>query len=823
MKSSNLSIEALREENKKLQASSDLLEESNRQISKRHQTESLKAKKNEDLAKKSREKYDALVKKIEDFSHGFEIVEACVHKVRGDGEIFLANLESERRYHEDEIVSSSYQTVNIEEKPRMSSKSVFHAKKSSGAHNKRLSWATSLNGTERLRESTNSEVSQSKDFKRYPSQEKNDSLSTSSRRVISEDHFPQLDSSMQKYPIIPPEQRIAILSVFDRVDQSQSGKVSVRDLTLALRRDPVVAKYLHLPLKIHDSDAHFTTLQHIFNAIDGNHKDTIMAHQLEAYFHVDGNLRHQATVGTSKATKGINSQFSTRSASEPSLEPSAHKEAGSRSLENSTTRVAASRRRIRHSSFSDLSIWPVDLSGSFTLKKALVRSPSSLEQIPLPTKSTKIQGESKIAGVNGENHVIDGEQAERMRNLCQFLSASISHEREVVTQYIARLLDRELHHADIIDSLNFGEGGVENLGARLDESQRNISDMKQQLTESVCKFDKLNEQNKKTSKEMSMLHEQLLAKHEQVEVLQQEKLGAIDREKHLKDDIQGLKHRVDAMRLSQEEFESKMRVSKAKEHHHQNEHNQALSKLSLMEKDQVENLRRISILEDDLKQAKDALENFKVSSEEHQQAHEETKRNLSAELKLHSRTQEELEDKMSELTKERNHLLSEMTRRLHQVEDLKEIVQKKEKLLRGADEALATEVEKRAHLKKNLEDVTAHEQKLRNQLHESQLKCLELSRTNIEAGNEIESWKVKYKESKSESKREGEILSKKYEEAQYQLAQLGMQMMKEAEQMKMVEDEVHSGREAVSSVEAELHDQERKLLEIKDLLGRGKA
>ena len=42
------------------------------------------------------------------YQQAFIMVETCVHAVRNEGEIFLSNLEGERRAHEAEVVSTEY-------------------------------------------------------------------------------------------------------------------------------------------------------------------------------------------------------------------------------------------------------------------------------------------------------------------------------------------------------------------------------------------------------------------------------------------------------------------------------------------------------------------------------------------------------------------------------------------------------------------------------------------------------------------------------------------------------------------------------------------
>ena len=55
------------------------------------------------LEKTSKKK---LMEQQQGYQQAFAMVETCVHAVRNEGEIFLSNLEGERRAHEAEVVST---------------------------------------------------------------------------------------------------------------------------------------------------------------------------------------------------------------------------------------------------------------------------------------------------------------------------------------------------------------------------------------------------------------------------------------------------------------------------------------------------------------------------------------------------------------------------------------------------------------------------------------------------------------------------------------------------------------------------------------------
>ena len=57
------------------------------------------------LEKTSKKK---LMEQQQGYQQAFIMVETCVHAVRNEGEIFLSNLEGERRAHEAEVVSTEY-------------------------------------------------------------------------------------------------------------------------------------------------------------------------------------------------------------------------------------------------------------------------------------------------------------------------------------------------------------------------------------------------------------------------------------------------------------------------------------------------------------------------------------------------------------------------------------------------------------------------------------------------------------------------------------------------------------------------------------------
>ena len=76
-------------------------------------------------------------------------------------------------------------------------------------------------------------------------------------------------------------------------------------------------------------------------------------------------------------------------------------------------------------------------------------------------------------------------------------------------------------------------------------------------------------------------------------------------------------------------------------------------------------------------------------------------------------------------------------------------------------------------------------------------------------------------EAKEERDHAKKIHAEAHRKTQDQLARLGSQMVEDAKFMKMVEDDVHSGKEAAHSVEVDLQEQERKLREIQFLLTAG--
>ena len=839
LQSSQSSLQKLSQNHIQLQSSSEALESSHHEIIKKHKKELLRADEHERMLNITQAKYDSLVAEIKDFSKGFKAVESCVHQIRGDGEIFLANLESQRRHHEDEVVSTEYQplqgAVASATAPKyLGTPNGLHGDRQS-SKSATLDDGRTISRVERALSKTDLGASSL--------------VASSDTLVIDTESFPQLDASKKivekksMRPLIPTEQRIALRAVFHRIDKHHTGKVNARDLTLALRRDPVVATYIHLRFKIRDEDEGFTTLQHIFSAIDNKYQiGPIMEEEFEGYFFVqertatpvtkppeskeDIYRQDQESSVTSNGSTfrhrfsprvGSPLAFSQRRPFQDTASSVGNSNIGSPDYREGNGRVAASLRRGSHSSLTDLSVWPVNLTGSHALKSALTHTPP----FPSHSRSPSSTGEDTKLSDRAPTMVGGGEQLSRMIKLCEFLSASITHERHVVHQYIGRVLHRELHHADTIDALHLGEDGLAHLDSKLEASQHECAGLQKQLSASQAKFEQSTKKYKELEHQSKLLDSKLQSKREQIEVMAQEKLSVEDREAHLIYDVKRLEHALEALRLEHEQLTGTLATAKEREKLLDEEVKSSQKKIETLEQHQVANLAEIATLQENLHRAHVDRDSHKSVASEHQEAHAETKGRLTTEQTRHAQTRRELENSLAEVTKERDHILSELTSRSHQLDDLKIAVREKEKLLQKADASLAAEVNKHERAVLALANVTKHEESLRDQLHQSQLKCLEVSRVHIEATNELEEWKTRYKESKDENERARTRHAEAHRKTQNQLARLGSQMVEDAKFMKMVEDDVHSGKEAAHTVEADLQEQERKLREIQFLLTAG--
>ena len=849
LKSSRSSLNKLSRNHIQLQSSSEALETSHREISEKHKVERSRADTHERMANITQAKYDCLVAQIKDFSQGFNAVEACVHQIRGDGEIFLANLESQRRHHEDEVVSTEYQSPQGAVVAAVTPRSLSTPRSSQVEHLSMSSATKSDSHTTPRVEREKTDLSASA------------VAPSSSTLIIDTDSFPQLDASKKTIekkaaarPLIPTEQRIALRAVFHKIDEYHTGKVNARELTLALRRDPVVETYMHLRFKIRDADEGFTTLQHIFSAIDTKYHNgtTITEEEFEGYFFAhkaeaaappspppapssqQQHLHPQEQEQPITSSSNNRHRFSPRVGSPLAFAHSRHaldsksnlgnSRIGSSRYHESTGRVAASLRRGSHSSLTDLSVWPVNLTGSHALKRALAHTPSrspSRSRVGRAADGDTKRPDSDAADPTPMMVVSEGEQLSRMEKLCEFLSASITHERDVVQQYIARVLHRELHHADTIDALHLGENGLAHLDSRLEASQHECAGLQQELATSQVQFEQSKKQYQELEHQAALLDSKLGEAHEQIEVMEQDKLGAKDREAHLKHDVDRLEHALDALRLKHEQLEGKLAAAKKREELFDQNIESSRAKIESLERHQVANLAEIATLQENLHHALVDRDSLKSVASEHQEARAEIKGRLVTEQTSHARTRKELERSLMEVTQERDHILSELTSRLHELDDLNIVSRKKETLLQKADVALAAEVNKRKQAVQALANATKHEESLRDQLHRSQLKCLEVSRVHIEATNELDEWKARYKEAKEERDHAKKIHAEAHRKTQDQLARLGSQMVEDAKFMKMVEDDVHSGKEAAHSVEVDLQEQERKLREIQFLLTAG--
>ena len=63
---------------------------------------------------------------------------------------------------------------------------------------------------------------------------------------------------------------VSIRRVFDAIDRNHDGSINVRELILSCRRDPTVAKFLHLPVNVHQEDGSRETFEYRFQAMDAD-------------------------------------------------------------------------------------------------------------------------------------------------------------------------------------------------------------------------------------------------------------------------------------------------------------------------------------------------------------------------------------------------------------------------------------------------------------------------------------------------------------------------------------------------------------------------
>ena len=120
-------------------------------------------------------------------------------------------------------------------------------------------------------------------------------------------------------------------------------------------------------------------------------------------------------------------------------------------------------------------MYPLDLSSSHALPASI--GGTAQKQPTVFTFDTKTSEGRKSA------EIIQTEEIVRMKKLCIFLKASIEHERHVVKQYVTRLHERELHHADTIDCMHLGENGVVVLEKKLFSSNSVVGELETKVND----------------------------------------------------------------------------------------------------------------------------------------------------------------------------------------------------------------------------------------------------------------------------------------------------------------------------------------------------
>ena len=189
-------------------------------------------------------------------------------------------------------------------------------------------------------------------------------------------------------------------------------------------------------------------MQHIFNVIDTNHDSSITWVEFFEYF-----CTHVYDVHTS-AFVAHPQQHSPRVSSPLSKSMSLHPSSPLRTARSTSSRPQSPRltssprsSSLSHSSFGDISQYPLHLAGSHAQRHTIAGSSSSSS-----SKSATNGGSTKTTGpthftFDTPSSQDGGAVVQKIIKLCHFLKASVEHERHVVSQYVHRLHERELHHA----------------------------------------------------------------------------------------------------------------------------------------------------------------------------------------------------------------------------------------------------------------------------------------------------------------------------------------------------------------------------------------
>ena len=72
--------------------------------------------------------------------------------------------------------------------------------------------------------------------------------------------------------------------VFDTIDRDHDGAINVRELLLALRKNPDVSEFLHLPMHVHQEGGTRETFEEMFQAIDKDGSRDVTWSEFQAYF-----------------------------------------------------------------------------------------------------------------------------------------------------------------------------------------------------------------------------------------------------------------------------------------------------------------------------------------------------------------------------------------------------------------------------------------------------------------------------------------------------------------------------------------------------------
>ncbi len=415
-----------------------------------------------------------------------------------------------------------------------------------------------------------------------------------------------------------------------------------------------------------------------------------------------------------------------------------------------------------------------------------------------------------------------GPQLVRMQQLCRFLSSAIEHEREVVHNYIQRLLQRELHHADTIDEIQVGEGGLHQASAQLESSLRENGELASRAAAIATKLHASTTDNKTLRDRVRTLAAKNKEQHEELEVLAQEKLAARDREQRLEHDCSRLRHQIDAHKLALEE--AKRGLSKAKaERDALAEQLQA----STADAERLHDLhtagqRRAQQLDGQLDETCTQRDLHFRQAKEHADAHGATREQLAQAERAHAEAAARTARDLRDLARERDDLLAELTNKIHQVEDGRERVRDLEKKLAACEKGLQREMQHRNTDRRQAASEAKRADGLAAQLEAAELRVLEIGRLQIEVNHELQSWKGRYHAAQKEKDRilgEERAVNRHISE---QLEELGVVMAEDANLLQHVEEDVHDvqhGMQAQRDRETRAKmSQEARLRDIQQML-----